>query len=239
MRDAIRLLPDGELAWQRLQGQVYGKGIGGATMVAGRRGVPAPLPGRGLHGRGREPQDRIRPLRSRPRELAQSSARLDGGAGACWRRSRHRPGGRLFRKHAGRETRADRGAVVDALHRRSRGSAERPRFPAERRTHSVRRRRSAGVAVLHQSVRLGATSSGRFLAEQVLERDRRRARRSDRGRAGAGRRCRRGEPARHRRPQQPHLARGAAASARLRSSNIRHAATTRAIGSRPKSARCG
>ena len=35
VRDAIRLLPDGELAWQRLQGQVYGKGIGGAAMVAG------------------------------------------------------------------------------------------------------------------------------------------------------------------------------------------------------------
>jgi hypothetical protein len=35
VRDAIRLLPDGELAWQRLQGQVYGKGIGGATMVPG------------------------------------------------------------------------------------------------------------------------------------------------------------------------------------------------------------
>jgi len=35
VRDAIRLLPDGELAWQRLQGQVYGKGIAGAKMVAG------------------------------------------------------------------------------------------------------------------------------------------------------------------------------------------------------------
>jgi hypothetical protein len=35
VRDAIRLLPDGELAWQRLQGQVYGKGIGGAAMVPG------------------------------------------------------------------------------------------------------------------------------------------------------------------------------------------------------------
>jgi hypothetical protein len=35
VRDAIRLLPDGELAWQRLQGQVYGKGIAGATLVAG------------------------------------------------------------------------------------------------------------------------------------------------------------------------------------------------------------
>jgi hypothetical protein len=35
VRDAIRLLPDGELSWQRLQGQVYGKGIGGAAVVAG------------------------------------------------------------------------------------------------------------------------------------------------------------------------------------------------------------
>jgi hypothetical protein len=35
VRDAIRLLPDGELAWQRLQGQVYGKGIGGAAVVTG------------------------------------------------------------------------------------------------------------------------------------------------------------------------------------------------------------
>jgi hypothetical protein len=35
VRDAIRRLPEGELAWQRLQGQVYGKGIDGATMVAG------------------------------------------------------------------------------------------------------------------------------------------------------------------------------------------------------------
>jgi hypothetical protein len=35
VRDAIRLLPEGELAWQRLQGQVYGKGIAGATMIAG------------------------------------------------------------------------------------------------------------------------------------------------------------------------------------------------------------
>jgi hypothetical protein len=35
VRDAIRLLPDGELAWQRLQGQVYGKGITDAKMVDG------------------------------------------------------------------------------------------------------------------------------------------------------------------------------------------------------------
>lgn len=35
VRDAIRLLPEGELAWQRLQGQVYSKGIADAKMVDG------------------------------------------------------------------------------------------------------------------------------------------------------------------------------------------------------------
>jgi hypothetical protein len=35
VRDAIRLLPDGELAWQRLQGHVYGAGIGGAVLFEG------------------------------------------------------------------------------------------------------------------------------------------------------------------------------------------------------------
>jgi hypothetical protein len=35
VRDAIRLLPDGELVWQRLQGQVYGKRIGEAKIVPG------------------------------------------------------------------------------------------------------------------------------------------------------------------------------------------------------------
>jgi hypothetical protein len=35
VRDAIRLLPDGELTWQRLQGEVYGKGITAATMFDG------------------------------------------------------------------------------------------------------------------------------------------------------------------------------------------------------------
>jgi hypothetical protein len=35
VRDAVRLLSDGELAWQRLQGQVYGKGIVDAKMVEG------------------------------------------------------------------------------------------------------------------------------------------------------------------------------------------------------------
>lgn len=35
VRDAIRLLPDGEIMWQRLQGFVYGQGIRGATMFEG------------------------------------------------------------------------------------------------------------------------------------------------------------------------------------------------------------
>jgi len=35
VRDHIRLLPDGELKWQRLQGYVYGKGIAGARMFDG------------------------------------------------------------------------------------------------------------------------------------------------------------------------------------------------------------
>src|SRR5262245_26350837 len=35
VRDAIRLLPEGELAWQRQQDHVYGQGIGGASMFAG------------------------------------------------------------------------------------------------------------------------------------------------------------------------------------------------------------
>jgi hypothetical protein len=35
IRDHIRLLPDGEIAWQRLQGEVYGKGVAEARMFAG------------------------------------------------------------------------------------------------------------------------------------------------------------------------------------------------------------
>ena len=35
IRDHIRLLPDGELSWQRLQGQVYGRGIANAAMFEG------------------------------------------------------------------------------------------------------------------------------------------------------------------------------------------------------------
>lgn len=35
VRDTIRRLPDGERAWQRLQGHVYGAGIGGAVPFAG------------------------------------------------------------------------------------------------------------------------------------------------------------------------------------------------------------
>jgi hypothetical protein len=35
VRDSIRSLPDGEFAWQRLQGYVYGAGIGDAVMFDG------------------------------------------------------------------------------------------------------------------------------------------------------------------------------------------------------------
>src|SRR5215475_10499641 len=35
VRDAIRLLPDGEITWQRLQGFVYGRGICNAIMLPG------------------------------------------------------------------------------------------------------------------------------------------------------------------------------------------------------------
>jgi hypothetical protein len=35
IRDTIRLLPEGELAWQRLQGIVYGRGIADAAMFEG------------------------------------------------------------------------------------------------------------------------------------------------------------------------------------------------------------
>ena len=35
VRDAMRLAPDGELAWQKLQGQVYGAGIRDAVVIDG------------------------------------------------------------------------------------------------------------------------------------------------------------------------------------------------------------
>ena len=35
VRDAIRLIDDGEISWQKLQGYVYGAGIGGASMFEG------------------------------------------------------------------------------------------------------------------------------------------------------------------------------------------------------------
>ncbi len=35
IRDTIRLLPDGELSWQKLQGHVYGKGLAQAEMIEG------------------------------------------------------------------------------------------------------------------------------------------------------------------------------------------------------------
>jgi len=35
VRDSIRLLPDGEISWQQLQGFVYGKGVSGAVIFDG------------------------------------------------------------------------------------------------------------------------------------------------------------------------------------------------------------
>jgi hypothetical protein len=35
IRDAVRALPEGEFAWQRLQGHVYGRGMGDAVMKEG------------------------------------------------------------------------------------------------------------------------------------------------------------------------------------------------------------
>jgi len=48
IRDAIRLLPDGELTWQRLQGYVYGSGIGGAVPFAGAGDFLRRCAGRGV-----------------------------------------------------------------------------------------------------------------------------------------------------------------------------------------------
>jgi hypothetical protein len=48
VRDAIRLLPDGELTWQRLQGYVYGAGIGGAVPFAGAGDFLRCCAGRGI-----------------------------------------------------------------------------------------------------------------------------------------------------------------------------------------------
>ena len=80
VRDAIRLLPDGELTWQKLQGQVYGKGIVACRPLQRRRQLPAPVP-RGRSGRfHRQPQDRVRPLRPRARQSADGRARLDDRA---------------------------------------------------------------------------------------------------------------------------------------------------------------
>jgi hypothetical protein len=35
IRDTVRLLPEGDLAWQKLQGQVYGTGVGRGQMISG------------------------------------------------------------------------------------------------------------------------------------------------------------------------------------------------------------
>ena len=55
IRDHIRLLPEGEIRWQRLQGQVYGKGIAEATMFPGVAAFLAALPRARPAHRDREP----------------------------------------------------------------------------------------------------------------------------------------------------------------------------------------
>ncbi len=35
LRDAIRLLPNGEATWQKIQAEIYGPGIGGAKLITG------------------------------------------------------------------------------------------------------------------------------------------------------------------------------------------------------------
>ena len=43
IRDRIRLLPDGEIAWQQLQGYVYGRGIASARMFDGAANTAIPI----------------------------------------------------------------------------------------------------------------------------------------------------------------------------------------------------
>lgn len=38
LRDSIRLLPDGETSWQKIQAEIYGPEIGGAELIAGVKG---------------------------------------------------------------------------------------------------------------------------------------------------------------------------------------------------------
>lgn len=47
VRDAVRKLPDGELAWRRLQGLAYGRHMARATLVSGRGRNAGALAGRG------------------------------------------------------------------------------------------------------------------------------------------------------------------------------------------------
>ena len=130
VRDAIRLLPDGELAWQRLQGQVYGRGIGDAKMVAG---VAAFL--RRCRAEGcavvivshKTEYGHFDPARV---NLRTAALNWMVGQGSVRRRSWHRIARRSFREFARRKAQADCSADPDPLHRRSRGGADRCRFPA-------------------------------------------------------------------------------------------------------------
>src|ERR1700687_4382776 len=116
VRDAIRLLPDGELAWQRLQGQVYGKGIAGAKMVPGVEAF-------------------LRHCRAEGCTVAVVSHKTEYGHFDPYRVNLRTAA--LDWMAGGGLVGADRGVGADPLHRRSSGSVDRPRFPSAGRTHPV------------------------------------------------------------------------------------------------------
>ena len=60
LRDRIRDLSDGETAWMRLQGYIYGAGIGGAKVSAGFVAFAQPDERERASVGGSEPQDAAR-----------------------------------------------------------------------------------------------------------------------------------------------------------------------------------
>ena len=143
VRDAIRLSPAGELGWQRLQGQVYGKGLADATVVAGFEDF--------LRRCGRERcvvlvvSHKTEFGHFDPDRINLRTTALDWMAakGLFARRARHLACKCLFRKHARRKSRAHRRARPDAFHRRSRGSPDRSWLSAADQAHPACREHTA------------------------------------------------------------------------------------------------
>ena len=124
IRDAIRLLPDGELSWQQLQGQVYGKGVARALMFDGvgsflkqcrQHNVPVVIVSHKTEFGHHDPE------RVNLRQAALDWMTEQG----FFRGIRHRARKRLFRNHPAGEDRAHRAARLHAFHRRSRGGPDR------------------------------------------------------------------------------------------------------------------